>query len=229
MQRLQLYRPNKENTGCALSFGFGASKKSNEVNLYVGAIKQASWDAATGNGSFKANAKNPEKTVNVKMSDWEVGGLIAALTGVDRFTAYHENSFAKTVTTMTVSAYIPLKVKDSKGQWVENTEQIQRGFSVYINRDKTLEFKAAISFGEAATIVEFLRVGIQEKFMTTSDYPQEGGDTDQPAENAPPAQAQTRQQAPAKQQASRAPAKQAAPPPPQADSSNFGDDEDVPF
>ncbi len=214
MQRLQLYRPNKDNTGSALSFNFGAAK-TGEVSLYLQAVKQASWNAQTETGSFRENAENPEKKMNVKFSDWEVGGLIAAFRNVDRFSAYHTNDRAKSNTTVTVSPLIPNKVRDPKGNFVDNVNKVQRGFSIVLNRDKTLEFKVAVSFGEAATIVEYLSAGLREKFFM---------------ENAPAASEPTGEQQQNRQERApqNAPTQQAAPQR-ESETSNAGLEEDVPF
>jgi len=60
---VQYYKPNSKNTGCAFSFDIGANRKNQEPCVYVRAIKQYSWDASKRTGSFSANAKNPEKSI----------------------------------------------------------------------------------------------------------------------------------------------------------------------
>lgn len=214
MQRLQLYRPNKDNTGSALSFNFGAAKNG-EVSLYLQAVKQASWNAQTETGSFRENSDNPEKKMNVKFSDWEVGGLLAAFRNVERFSAYHTNDRAKSNTTVTVSPLVPNKVRDVKGNFVDNVNKVQRGFSIVLNRDKTLEFKVAVSFGEAATIAEYLSAGLREKFFmeTVANSSEANTEHQNRQERAP--------------QAQNAPAQQA--PQHEPESTNTGLEEDVPF
>ena len=53
--------PNSKNTGAAFSFDLAKDKKGNAV-MYVSMIQQHSWNDKTKSGSFKENAKNPEKS-----------------------------------------------------------------------------------------------------------------------------------------------------------------------
>ena len=70
---VQYYKPNSKNTGCAFSFDIGANNKNQEPCVYVRAIKQHSWNSKTRTGSFSENAKNPEKSISIKLNEIEVG------------------------------------------------------------------------------------------------------------------------------------------------------------
>jgi hypothetical protein len=52
-------------------------------------VKQASWDARKKKGSFSKNANNPNKTISVKLSINEVGGVINAITRRSEFSGFH--------------------------------------------------------------------------------------------------------------------------------------------
>ena len=68
--KFTLYKPNSKNTGSAFSFDLTKDKKENSV-LYVSMIQQHSWNDQSKNGSFKENAKNPEKSGTIKFSPTE--------------------------------------------------------------------------------------------------------------------------------------------------------------
>ena len=65
--KFTLYKPNSKNTGAAFSFDLAKDKKGNAV-MYVSMIQQHSWNDKTKSGSFKENAKNPEKNGTFKLS-----------------------------------------------------------------------------------------------------------------------------------------------------------------
>ena len=75
---VQYYKPNSKNTGCAFSFDIGANNKNQEPCVYVRAIKQHSWNDKTRTGSFSENAKDPDKSISIKLNEIEVGGFIHA-------------------------------------------------------------------------------------------------------------------------------------------------------
>ena len=66
MKQYDLYKPNSFNSGCAFSFKIiEQDKEGNKTkpSVLVQSIKQASWNGKTKNGSFSANAKDPEKNI----------------------------------------------------------------------------------------------------------------------------------------------------------------------
>ena len=86
--KFSLYKPNAKVTGCAFQFKVGQSK-GDEKTLYVSAIQQSSWNENTKTGSFSDNAKNPEKTLNIKLNENEIGGLLYAIRVYTEFSAFH--------------------------------------------------------------------------------------------------------------------------------------------
>jgi hypothetical protein len=209
MQKLQFYRANKTNTGIAVSFNFGLNKAKTSIDLYASGVKQATWNESTSSGTFGANSNDPTKTFNMKFSEFEAGGIIAALEskGLTPFSGYHSSPAG--VTTASVRPHVPAKVKKGN-DWVENTAKVATGVSLTLKKDgdNGISFPLVLTYGEATTLAIYLRTGLSEKFLTNLA----------PANNPAPA-----------------PVKKAAPvaddePSTDAPSSDSGNlDEDVPF
>ena len=70
---IQIYKPNKSNTGFAFNFSMGVDKRSLEPVLFVSAIAQHSWDSKKRIGSFSESKNNPEKNINLKFNEFECG------------------------------------------------------------------------------------------------------------------------------------------------------------
>ena len=89
--RLNFYKPNKSNTGTAVSFNVAPPKDANEkgLNLYVSFVKQAGWNDETRKGSFSENAKNPEKTAALKLNETEAASIIRAVRTGSKFSTVH--------------------------------------------------------------------------------------------------------------------------------------------
>lgn len=91
--RLNFYKPNKSNTGTALSFNVVSRQTKetpeNGLDLYVSFVKQASWNESTRKGSFSENAKNPEKTASLKLNETEAATIIRAVRLGTKFSTVH--------------------------------------------------------------------------------------------------------------------------------------------
>lgn len=70
------YKPKKDGNGSAFTFRYNRQPEKTPA-FYITAIQQYSWNDVTKNGSFKENAKNPDKHLNVKMSLIELGDMIS--------------------------------------------------------------------------------------------------------------------------------------------------------
>lgn len=84
-----IYKGNKKNTGNAASFQLSNDKKS----FWLKAVNQFSWDEnkpGQNKASFKENAKNPEKSINVKLNVTELGGIIFALKNWEPWDTVHK-------------------------------------------------------------------------------------------------------------------------------------------
>jgi|TARA_R100000152_G_C6780841_1_gene214148 hypothetical protein len=146
---VQYYKPNSKNTGCAFSFDIGANNKNQEPCVYVRAIKQHSWNSKTRTGSFSENAKNPEKSISIKLNEIEVGGLIFAIEKYDQFSAFHSYEDNKTSI-----SFKPYKKKDGAD-----------AFSFGVTRNSANKFGIGVEVSEAYGLREFLKFYLQELYI----------------------------------------------------------------
>ena len=146
---VQYYKPNSKNTGCAFSFDIGANNKNKEPCVYVRAVKQYSWDGSKRSGSFSGNAKDPEKSISIKLNEIEVGGLINAVTNYKEFSAFHSYEDNKTSI-----SFKPYTKKDG-------TE----AFSFGVTRNSSNKFGIGVEMSEAYGLVEFCKFFFQELYL----------------------------------------------------------------
>jgi hypothetical protein len=145
---IQIYKPQKNNAGCAVSFRMGVSGKSKEPRVYVNAIMQYSWNEQTRNGSFSENAKNPEKTVIIKLNEFELGGLINAIENYTEYKGFH--SFGDNKTAISFKPY--------------NKQDGSKAFSFSITKNSALKFGVGLEAGEAYALREFLKDALLQIF-----------------------------------------------------------------
>ena len=86
---LQIYKPNKSNTGFAFSFYMGEDRKNKLPILFLNAIAQYSWDDKKRIGSFSGNKDNPDKNLSIKFNEFEVGSIISAIKNRFEWNTYH--------------------------------------------------------------------------------------------------------------------------------------------
>ena len=146
---VQYYKPNSKNTGCAFSFDIGANNKNQEPCVYVRAIKQHSWNSKTRTGSFSENAKNPEKSISIKLNEIEVGGLIFAIEKYNQFSSFHSYEDNKTSI-----SFKPYKKKDGTD-----------AFSFGVTRNSANKFGIGVEVSEAYGLREFLKFYLQELYI----------------------------------------------------------------
>ena len=146
---VQYYKPNSKNTGCAFIIDIGANNKNQEPCVYVRAIKQHSWNSKTRTGSFSENAKNPEKSISIKLNEIEVGGLIFAIEKYNQFSAFHSYEDNKTSI-----SFKPYKKKDGTD-----------AFSFGVTRNSANKFGIGVEVSEAYGLREFLKFYLQELYI----------------------------------------------------------------
>ena len=146
---VQYYKPNSRNTGCAFSFDIGANNKNQEPCVYVRAIKQHSWNDKTRTGSFSENAKDPDKSISIKLNEIEVGGLIFAIEKYKEFSAFHSYEDNKTSI-----SFKPYKKKDGAD-----------AFSFGVTRNSANKFGIGVEMSEAYGLREFLKFYLQELYI----------------------------------------------------------------
>lgn len=138
--KFSLYKPNAKVSGCAFQFKIGQNK-GDEKALYVSAIQQSSWNENTKTGSFSDNAKNPEKTLNIKLNENEIGGLLYAIRAYTEFSAFH--TYDENKTQISFKPY--------------TKQNGTKAFSFSISRNGNQKFGIGIELGEAETLSEFLK------------------------------------------------------------------------
>ena len=146
---VQYYKPNSKNTGCAFSFDIGSNIKNGEPCVYVRAVKQHSWNQSKRTGSFSENAKDPDKSVSIKLNEVEVGGFIYAIEKYTEFSAFH--SFEDNKTQI---SFKPYKKKDGSD-----------AFSFGVTRNSVNKFGIGVEMSEAYVLREFLTFYLQELYI----------------------------------------------------------------
>tara|TARA_B100000405_G_scaffold302831_1_gene267281 strand:- start:1680 stop:2228 length:549 start_codon:yes stop_codon:yes gene_type:complete len=154
---IQIYKPNKSNTGFGFSFSMGIDKKSQEPVLFVNGIAQYSWN--NGVGTFHQNSENPDKTISVKFNEFECGAIIACMKGRYEWSTFHQNKENKTTIKFTPwdkSVKIQ-KFNPSKKTYDESTQVIP-AFGMTITKNGNQTFKLSLEPGECECISSFLKV-----------------------------------------------------------------------
>ena len=99
---MNYYKPNSKNTGHACSFWL--SPKDNR--FYACLIKQDSWNSAKRTGSFAQNVNNPQKKVVIKLSHFEIGGILDSMDNKREFNGYHDGAVTQFSTSFKFSPYM---------------------------------------------------------------------------------------------------------------------------
>lgn len=148
---ITFFKPNPRNAGFLFSFNVGPAKSSEgrggELAFYVSSVAQASWDGNKKTGSFSANAKNPQKSINVKLNEFEIGGLINSIRRLTEWKAYHANPNGKD------------KVQISFSPAVEG--EIVKGFFFSLLRNGKDKFTLAINLGECEALAAYFDFGLK--------------------------------------------------------------------
>jgi hypothetical protein len=155
---LQIYKPNKSNTGFAFSFSMGTDRKSAEPVLYVSAIAQHSWDEHKRLGSFIENREIPEKNISLKFNEFECGAIVNCLGNRFDYNTFHK--FEDNKTTIKFSPWDKIakiqKFNPTKKTYEEST-QILPAFGITLTKNGNQTFKIPLEPGE----VECLKVLIK--------------------------------------------------------------------
>ena len=149
----QLFKPNKQNTGCFLSLSTGPTKTG--FALYLTAVRQASWDAQRGVASFKGNsAKGSPNNITVKISEFEAGGMIDSLTRYvslkDGKGLYHSSPAGK------IQIYL---------NWLSD----RQSFYLNIIRDGSDKFGVGLTLDEAVTFKYYVENALNYIFNEKRD------------------------------------------------------------
>ena len=110
---------------------------------------QHSWNQSRRTGSFSENAKNPEKSISIKLNEVEVGGLIHAIEKYTDFSAFHSYEDNKTAI-----SFKPYTKKDGTN-----------AFSFGVTRNSANKFGIGVEMSEAYGLREFLKFYLQELYL----------------------------------------------------------------
>lgn len=155
---LSLYKPNSKNTGCAFNFKIGTNKNG-EPTVYVSAIQQYSWDNKTRASNFSGNRDNPDKNINLKFSEFEVGGILSAFRKRNEYSSFHSYEDNKTSIKFTPWDK-PMKIKNGDR---ESTVKVP-AFGVSFTRNGNQAFKIPIEPGEVENLDSFFSFYLQELY-----------------------------------------------------------------
>lgn len=161
--KFTLYKPNSKNTGSAFSFDLAKDKKGNAV-MYVSMIQQHSWNDKTKSGSFKENAKNPEKSGTIKLSANEAGEILSSFKTRIPFVAFHRRNDGQNTDT-TIIKFTPWdkkrKIIGKDGdEWHETP-----AFGISVSRNSSQVYKLPLEAGETEVLSELLKKYILESFI----------------------------------------------------------------
>ncbi len=154
-----LYKPNSKNTGSAFSFELGKSKNGDTV-LYVSMIQQYAWNDITKNGSFKENAKNPEKSASIKLSAIEAGEFLSSFKTRIPYVAFHKSKEDTTIIKLTPWDKVK-KVKEQDGEKSYTTP----AFGLNVSRNSNQTFRLPLEAGEIEVLAKFLEEYIKSSFI----------------------------------------------------------------
>lgn len=145
-----LYKPNSNNSGAAFSFD-STHDKQGKPSLFISMVLQYSWDNKSKNGSFKGNAKDPNKSSTIKISANEAGEIISSFRSRAPYSAFHKTSEKQSVINLTPWD----KKRKTRGKDGDVWSEVPAwGLSVIQNSSQF--FKLSIEAGEAMVIERLL-------------------------------------------------------------------------
>ena len=160
---LQIYKPNKSNSGFAFSFSMGDDRKSGEPVLYISSIAQHSWDEKKRLGSFLENKDIPQKNLSLKFNEFECGAIVNCLTNRFEYNTFHK--FEDNTTTIKFSPWDkPSKIQkfNPSTKSYEETSQILPAFGITITKNGNHTFKLPLEPGEVQCLSIFIEGILRE-------------------------------------------------------------------
>jgi len=166
--KFTLYKPNAKNTGSA--FTFDATKdNSGKSVLFVSMIQQYSWDDQKKTGSFKQNAKNPDKSTTIKLTEVEAGEFISSFKTRIPFVGFHKTQEKTTVIKLTPwDKNRTIKNKNIQGEWTEQNYKTP-AWGLTITKDSSQYFKLPMEAGESEALSILLEYYIKESFTAQAE------------------------------------------------------------
>lgn len=154
---IQIYKPNKNNTGHACAF----SQSPKDGTIFATLIKQSGWDATNNIGTFKDSKNDPTKNVNIKLGQTEVSAILDCLDKNRPFSTMHDGD--KSIKSI---QFVPWLNKPA----TPAEKPVQKGYSFSITisdkQDSTskVSLYIGLSFPEGRLIREFLIYALRNQF-----------------------------------------------------------------
>jgi hypothetical protein len=173
---IQIYKPNKSNTGFAFSFYISENQKP---TLFINAIAQHSWDDRKRIGSFSGNKSDPEKNISIKFNEFECGAIISSISNRFEWSTYH--AFEENKTQIRLSPW-DKEVKSTKinpkTKEAYETKTVVPAFGLTITRNGNQTFKIPLEPGESECIKILCQTVIRKicetKIFTKKEAPAKG-------------------------------------------------------
>lgn len=145
---ITLYKSNENCTGCLFSFQLGKGKGDKTSSLFISSVKQAGWeknDRGEFQGIFKANAKNPEKSVGIKCNLTEIGDFVDAF---EQYLEHHPDH--------TLEMHRQNDVNNARVTLSRYQNGKKKGYKFSIEKDG-VRFIGGITRAEAVTLREMFK------------------------------------------------------------------------
>jgi len=136
--------------------------------MYVSMIQQHSWNDQTKNGSFKENAKNPEKSATIKLTPTEAGEFLSSFYTRIPYVAFHRRENDTTIIKLTPWDKAR-KIKDQNGETSFDTP----AFGLNVSKNSSQTFKLPLEAGETQVLAELLKSYIQQSFIVANNQDQQ--------------------------------------------------------
>ncbi|MBT89539.1 MAG: hypothetical protein CMN79_03500 [Spirochaetales bacterium] len=157
---LAFFKPNSKSTGHLCSFKYSKLDNSFMAEL----VKQSSWNAQTHQGSFAG--KDPSKKVSVKLSETEIGQILACIKkNIDVCGGkawYHASK--NQITRIKFEPWF--KMSNEGGTWVKSGGQL--GYSFKVQKEDREDssnksnFQITLGYGESEALLSYLMAGLAD-------------------------------------------------------------------
>ncbi len=167
---IQIYKPNKSNSGCGFSFSVGVDRNSQEPVLFLSGILQHSWDPKNNRGTFIGSKDDPNKNITVKFNEFECGSIISCLRNRHEWNTFHQSNDTKT--TIKLSPWDKedsVKYYDPSSKDFKTKKQIIPAFGLSVSRSKGNTFKMPLEPGEVECIIVLLENLLSKIYMNRLD------------------------------------------------------------
>lgn len=167
---IQIYKPNKSNTGFAFSFYMGENQRDGSPSLFINAIAQHSWDDRKKLGSFSGSKDDPNKNISIKFNEFECGSIISSIENRYEWNTYHAYEDNKTQIKLSPWDKVTTNTKINQKTKETYEEKVTiPAFGIVITRNGNQVFKIPLEPGEAECI-KMLCKTILSKVCSKSAY-----------------------------------------------------------